>query len=70
MEKTTLQDGIYKNSAATFFIKDGKVMMRLLNKRGLYKTTTSFMIGAEKYRDLDPSMINSFDETYEKVKSW
>jgi hypothetical protein len=62
-----MKNGIYKSENATYFIKDGKILMQMLG--GMYKTTENFMQG--KYVEpLKPDMEKSFNEVYSKVKSW
>lgn len=70
MEKTekALLNGVYKSESATYFVKDGKIMMKLGGN--YYQTTTNFMLGAVFTRDLTPGQIEDFDNAYNKCKRW
>jgi len=63
-----MEDGVYKSSNALYFVKDEKVIMKLMGS--WYKTTTNFMVGAKKIDDLHGDMLAAFDSTYEKLKNW
>jgi len=62
-----LQDGIYKSSNATYFIKGGKILMKL--NGGFYKTTSSFMQGTF-YEPLPQKLVDAFDKAYEAAPKW
>jgi hypothetical protein len=66
-EKVELKDGIYKNENATYFVKSGKVVMRLMGS--FYMTTENFMVGA---RFVQPFSITQeeFDEQCKGLKNW
>ena len=63
-----MENGIYKSKDATYFVKDGKIVARIMG--GHYKTTENFMLGAERTGALPAEMEEKFDEAYEKLKSW
>ena len=62
-----MKDGIYKSNDATYFVLDGKVLMRIMGS--MYKTTKHFNFGDWK-QELQPEMIEEFYEVYNKVKQW
>jgi len=62
-----MKDGIYKSNDATYFVLDNKILMRLMGE--MYKTTKSFIQGDWK-EDLQPEMVEQFDEVYNKCKKW
>jgi len=62
-----MKDGIYKSNDATYFVLDNKILMRLMGE--MYKTTKSFIQGDWK-EDLQPGMVEQFDEVYNKCKKW
>jgi len=62
-----MKDGIYKSNDATYFVLNGKVLMRIMGS--MYKTTKHFMFGEYK-QELQPGMIEQFDEVYNEVKQW
>ena len=62
-----MKDGIYKSNDATYFVLDGKVLMRIMGS--MYKTTKHFMFG-DYIQELQPGMIEQFDEVYNEVKQW
>ena len=62
-----MKDGIYKSDNAIYFVLDNKVLMRLMGE--MYKTTKGFMQGDWK-EDLQPGMVEQFDEVYNEVKQW
>jgi hypothetical protein len=63
-----MEDGVYKSENALYFVKDEKVIMKLMGS--FYKTTTNFMVGAKRIDDLKPEMKEAFDSTFEKLKNW
>lgn len=63
-----MKDGIYTSENAVYFVKDGKVIMRLMGD--YYKTTENFMVGASYEKELSEGMKESFKETYNQLKSW
>ena len=63
-----MENGIYKNENATFFVKDDKVIMRL--KGSYYKTNENFMLAVKRVEPLSAGMINSFDRAYKGAPSW
>lgn len=71
MEKTTqeqqLKDGIYKSENAVYFIKGGKIVMRLMGS--YYKTTDNFLVGARYVEPFNMTQ-EEFDAQYDKLKSW
>lgn len=64
-----MQDGVYKNDNATYFVKDCKIIMQL-NIGGTFKTTESFMVGAAKIDDLSRDMKERFDDFHSNLKQW
>tara|TARA_Y100000401_G_C8129897_1_gene129557 strand:- start:88 stop:276 length:189 start_codon:yes stop_codon:yes gene_type:complete len=62
-----MKNGIYKSNDATYFVLDGKVLMRIMGS--MYKTTKHFMFG-DYIQELQPGMIEQFDEVYNEVKQW
>ena len=67
-----LKNGIYKSESrfrknAIYFIYNDKIMMRV--NGGMYKTNENFMQG-KWVEDLQPGMIEQFNEVYEQLKSW
>ena len=62
-----MKDGIYKSNDATYFVLNGKVLMRIMGS--MYKTTKHFMFGEYK-QELQPGMIEDFDEVYNEAKQW
>ena len=62
-----MKDGIYKSDNAVYFVLDNKILMRLMGE--MYKTTKSFMQGDWK-KDLQPGMVEQFDEVYNEAKQW
>jgi len=62
-----MKDGIYKSNDATYFVLNGKVLMRIMGS--MYKTTKHFMFGDWK-QELQPGMIEDFNEVYNEAKKW
>tara|TARA_R100001082_G_scaffold110125_1_gene89060 strand:+ start:851 stop:1039 length:189 start_codon:yes stop_codon:yes gene_type:complete len=62
-----MKDGIYKSDNAIYFVLDNKILMRLMGE--MYKTTKSFIQGDWK-ENLQPGMVEQFDEVYDKAKQW
>ena len=62
-----MKDGIYKSNDATYFVLNGKVLMKIMGS--MYKTTKHFMFG-NYIQELQPGMIEQFDEVYNEVKQW
>ena len=65
-----MKDGIYytkANGGTTYFVLDEKILMKLMGS--VYKTTKHFNFG-DWQEDLNPEMIEQFDEVYNKVKQW
>ena len=65
-----MKDGIYytpANGGTTYFVLNDKVLMKILGT--VYKTTKHFVFGEWK-QDLQPEMVEVFNETYNKVKQW
>jgi hypothetical protein len=63
-----MDNGIYENSTAKFFVKDTKVLAKIMG--GYYKTTASFMLGAKKVAELTPGMLANFETAFDKAKKW
>ena len=62
-----MKDGIYKSNDAVYFVLNEKVLMKILGS--MYKNTKHFKFG-DWQADLQPGMIEQFDEVYNKVKQW
>ena len=62
-----MKDGIYKSNDAIYFVLNEKVLMKILGS--MYKTTKHFNFG-DWQEDLDPGMIEQFDEVYNEAKQW
>ena len=62
-----MKDGIYKSNDATYFVLNGKALMRIMGR--MYKTTKHFMFG-DWLQELQPGMIEDFDEVYNEAKKW
>jgi hypothetical protein len=63
-----MQNGIYENDNARFFVKDAKVLAKIMGS--YYKTTLNFMIGAKKVAELTPGMLANFETAFDKAKKW
>lgn len=68
MATETLSNGVYCNNNAVFYIKDGKIIMKLMGS--FYKTTMNFVMGVTKIDELKPELIKAFDEAYEHAPNW
>ena len=65
-----MKDGIYTSKASggtAWFVLNEKILMSMMGET--YKTTKHFVFGDWK-QELQPGMIEAFDETYNKVKQW
>ena len=62
-----MKNGIYKSNDAVYFVLNGKVLMRIMGS--MYKTTKHFMFG-DWLQELQPGMIEDFDEVYNEAKKW
>ena len=65
-----MKDGIYytkANGGTTYFVLNEKVLMKLMGS--VYKTTKHFVFGDWK-QELEPGMVEQFDEVYNEVKQW
>ncbi len=63
-----MENGIYENDNATFFVKNTKVIAKIMGS--YYKTTASFMLGAKKVGELSPGMFANFEPAFDKAKKW
>ena len=62
------KDGIYEGDyGVTYFIQDDRVLLKHLGK--VYKSTNHFVFGNWR-QELQPKMINQFDEVYNKSEKW
>ena len=62
------KDGVYEGDyGITYFVKDNKILLTHLGQT--YRSTKHFVFGNWR-QDLQPKMINQFDEIYNKVKQW
>jgi len=66
-ENEQLKDGVYKSDNATYFVKGGKIVMRLMGS--YYKTNDNFMVGARYVEPLNITQ-EEFNKEYEKLKNW
>tara|TARA_R100000781_G_scaffold53740_1_gene35123 strand:+ start:280 stop:468 length:189 start_codon:yes stop_codon:yes gene_type:complete len=62
-----MKDGIYRSDNASYYVLNGKILMRVMGE--MYKTTKNFMHG-DYVEKLSSEMIGEFDEVYNKVKNW
>lgn len=63
-----MQNGIYENDNARFFVKDAKVLAKIMGS--YYKTTPSYMLGVKKVAELTPGMLANFETAFDKAKKW
>jgi|TARA_R110002033_G_scaffold165570_1_gene203499 hypothetical protein len=63
-----MENGIYENSSAKFFVKNKKVLAKIMGR--YYKTTSNFMGGAKKVAELTPGMFANFEPAFDKAKKW
>jgi len=63
-----MENGIYENARARFFVKDKKVLAKIAG--GYYKTTSNFMVSAKKVAELTPGMLANFETAFNKAKQW
>ena len=63
-----MENGIYENDNGRFFVKDTKVLAKIMG--GYYKTTFNFMLGAKKVAELTPGMLANFETAFDKAKKW
>jgi len=63
-----MENGIYENSTAKFFVKNTKVLAKIMGS--YYKTTANFMGGAKKVAELTPGMLANFETAFDKAKKW
>tara|TARA_R110000823_G_scaffold80765_1_gene183729 strand:+ start:64 stop:264 length:201 start_codon:yes stop_codon:yes gene_type:complete len=62
------KDGIYDGDyGIIYFVHDGRILLRHLGTT--YKSTKHFVFGNWR-EELQPEMVNEFDEVYNKVKKW
>ena len=62
------KDGIYEGDyGITYFVKDNKILLTHLGQT--YRSTKHFVFGNWK-QELQPTMVELFDEVYNKVKQW
>ena len=62
-----MKDGIYRGDNTTYFVLNGKVLMRIMGS--MYKTTKHFMFG-DWVQDLKPEMEKDFNDVYNESKNW
>jgi len=69
-----MKDGIYKSKSgidghtvSIYFVHNEKILMKILGS--MYKTTKHFNFG-DWQEDLNPGMIEQFDEVYNECKNW
>ena len=66
-----MENGVYKNDNATYYIKDDLVVMYL--NGGWFKTNSNFLAGAKRTGDLPDAFTKpgvDFAAEREKLKSW
>ena len=62
------RDGIYEGDyGITYFVKDNKILLTHLGQT--YRSTKHFVFGNWR-EELQPEMVNQFNEVYNKSKSW
>ena len=62
------KDGIYEGDyGITYFVKDNRILLTHLGQT--YRSTRHFVFGNWQ-QDLQPKMVDQFDEIYNKVKQW
>ena len=62
-----MKDGIYISADVKYFVKDGKILARIMGS--YYKVTENFMSGTWQ-ENLSDGMNNSFDNAYESAPNW
>jgi len=62
-----MQDGIYKSNDATYFVKDGKILAKIMGS--YYKVSANFMFGTWE-KNLTDGMNESFDKAFEDAPKW
>ena len=65
-----MKNGIYytpANGGTTYFVFNEKVLMKIMGT--VYKTTRHFVFGDWK-QELQPGMVEQFDEVYNDAKQW
>ena len=65
-----MKNGIYytpANGGTTYFVSNERVLMKIMGS--VYKTTKHFVFGEWK-QELQPGMVEQFDEVYNEVKQW
>jgi len=63
-----MENGIYENDNARFFVKDTKVLAKIMGS--YYRTTLNFMLGAKKVAELTPGMLANFETAFDSAKKW
>ena len=62
------KDGIYEGDyGITYFVKYSRILLTHLGQT--YRSTKHFVFGNWR-QDLQPKMVDQFDEIYNKVKQW
>ena len=68
MKKVMHKDGIYRGDyGITYFVLDGRVLLKHLGT--VYRSTKHFVFGNWR-EELQPGMVEQFDEVYNKAKQW
>ena len=68
MTNKTYKNGIYEGDyGIIYFVHDDKVLLKHLGT--VYRSTKHFVFGNWR-EDLQPKMVEQFDEVYNKAKQW
>lgn len=63
-----IKDGIYRNDAGVFFVKDNLIIARI---RGVcYKMSSRFWYGAKYETELTDKMRETFETAYQSAPNW
>jgi len=63
-----LKDGVYRSNLATYYVYQGKVMMRMGGV--YYKTTDNFMVGSRYLKDLTEEQMKKFEACFSQCPQW
>ena len=62
------RDGIYEGDyGITYFVKNNRILLTHLGNT--YRSTKHFVFGNWK-QELQPTMVDQFDEVYNEAKPW
>lgn len=65
---TKFDDGVYCNTAATFYIKDQRIIMKLWGQ--YYNMNRHFIFDVQKISDLTDADIALFDIPIDELNKW